>query len=155
MIGLEEIADRLVDKAEYDFNVHKESWEPVRAEPYVLPKFCIVESKAKGAEAKLRTKLSKVLAFIDSVKHKRFKEGCTIMPISSTNKENLAIWDNKMGVSRAIEYMIEIGLLGVENDKYQFGAYYEKDNKSKSYFYYKENEDKIKAYCEEHCIEKY
>ena len=41
------------------------------------------------------------------------------MPISSTNKENLAIWDNKMGVSRAIEYMIEIGLLGVENDKYQ------------------------------------
>ena len=155
MIGLEEIADRLVDKAEYDFNVHKESWEPVRAEPYVLPKFCIVESKAKGAEAKLRTKLSKVLAFIDSVKHKRFKEGCTIMPISSTNKENLAIWDNKMGVSRAIEYMIEIGLLGVENDKYQFGAYYEKDNKSKSYFYYKENEDKIKAYCEEHGIEKY
>ena len=130
MIGLEEIADRLVDKAEYDFNVHKESWEPVRAEPYVLPKFCIVESKAKGAEAKLRTKLSKVLAFIDSVKHKRFKEGCTIMPISSTNKENLAIWDNKMGVSRAIENMIEIGLLGVENDKYQFGAYYEKDNKS-------------------------
>ena len=34
-----------------------------------------------------------------------------------------------MGVSRAIDYMIEIGLLGIENDKYQFGAYYEKDNK--------------------------
>ena len=95
MIGLEEIADRLVDKAEYDFNVHKESWEPVRAEPYVLPKFCIVESKAKGAEAKLRTKLSKVLAFIDSVKHKRFKEGCTIMPsLIEWNYQRFSILSN-------------------------------------------------------------
>ena len=155
MIKLEEIADRLVDRSSYDFSVRKESWEPVRAEAYVLPVFHITESKAKGAEAKLRTKLSKVLAFIDSVKHKRFKEGCTIMPVSVSNKENLAIWENKMGVSRAIDYMIEIGLLGIENDKYQFRAYYEKDNKSKSYYYYKENEDKIKAYCEERGIEKY
>ena len=155
MIRLEEIADRLVDRSSYDFSAIKESWEPVRAEAYVLPVFNIVESKAKGAEAKLRTKLSKVLAFIDSVKHKRFKEGCTIMPVSVSNKENLAIWENKMGVSRAIDYMIEIGLLGIENEKYQFGAYYDKDNKSKSYYYYKENEDKIKAYCEERGIEKY
>jgi hypothetical protein len=117
--------------------------------------FNIVESKAKGADAKLRAKLSKVLTFIDSVKHKRFKDGCTIMPVSVSNKDNLAIWENKMGVSRAIDYMIEIGLLGIENEKYQFGAYYEKDNKSKSYYYYKENEDKIKAYCEERGIEKY
>ena len=155
MIKLEEIADRLVDRSSYDFSVRKESWEPVRAEAYVLPVFNIVESDEKGAGAKHRKKLSKVLAFIDSVKHKRFKDGCTIMPISCTNKENLAIWNNKTGVSRAIDYMIEIGLLGIENEKYQFGAYYEKDNKSKSYYYYKENEDKIKAYCEERGIEKY
>ena len=155
MITVVEIANRLVDKKEYDFNANKESWEPRRAESYILPKFNIVESKAKGADAKLRTKLSKVLAFIDSVKHKRFKEGCTIMPISSTNKENLAIWENKMGVSRAIDYMIEIGLISVESDKYQFGAYYEKDNKSKSYYYYKENEDKVKAYCEARGITMY
>ena len=155
MITVVEIANRLVDKKEYDFSANKEGWEPRRAESYILPKFNIVESKAKGAEAKLRTKLSKVLAFIDSAKHKRFKDGCTIMPISSTNKENLAIWENKMGVSRAIDYMIEIGLLGIENDKYQFGAYYEKDNKSKSYYYYKENEDKIKEYCEERGITMY
>ena len=97
-----------------------------------MPDFIIKESKAKGAETKLKNKLSKVLAFIDSVKHKRFKAGCTVMPISVTNKENLAIWSNEKGVSRAIDYMIEIGLISIENDKYQFGAYYEKDNKSKT-----------------------
>ncbi len=157
MISLEEIASRLTDKADYDFGFddNRNKWEPRRADNYVLPMFNITESKAKGAEAKLRTKLSKVLAFIDSVKHKRFKYGCTIMPISSTNKVNLAIWDNKMGVSRAIAYMIEIGLIGIESDKFQFGAYYEKDNKSKSYYYYKENEDKVKAYCELKGIEMY
>ena len=148
MISVVEIASRLVDKKEYDFSAKKEGWEPRRAEDYVLPAFHITESKTKGAEAKLRTKLSKVLAFIDSVKHKRFKDGCTVMPISVTNKDNLAIWGDKMSVSRAIAYMIEIGLISIESDKYQFGAYYEKDNKSKSYYYYKENEYKVKAYCE-------
>ena len=148
MISVVEIASRLVDRKEYEFSVNKVGWEPKRAESYTLPAFHITESKAKGAEAKLRTKLSKVLAFIDTVKHKRFKDGCTIMPISVTNKDNLAIWGDKMGVSRAIAYMIEIGLISVESDKYQFGAYYDKDNKSKSYYYYKENEDKVKAYCE-------
>lgn len=153
MITLEEIANRLVDKSNYDFTKNKYSWEPERVDSYILPEFKIKESKAKGAEAKLKNKLSKVLAFIDSVKHKRFKTGCTVMPISVTNKDNLAIWDNEMGVSRAIAYMTEIGLISIENDKYQFGAYYEKDNRSKSYRYYKENEDKIKKYCETHDIQ--
>ena len=153
MVTLEEIADRLIDRKDYDFTANRIDWEPKRADHYTLPVFTITESTAKGAEAKLRTKLSKVLAFIDSIKHKRYKTGCTIIPISVTAKDNLAIWSNKMGVSRAIDYMIEIGLLELEDDKYQFGAYYEKDNKSKSYRYYKENEDKIKEYCKERGIE--
>ena len=153
MVTLEEIADRLIDRKDYDFTANRIDWEPKRADDYTLPVFTITESTAKGAEAKLRTKLSKVLAFIDLVKHKRYKTGCTIIPISVTAKDNLAIWSNKMGVSRAIDYMIEIGLLELEDDKYQFGAYYEKDNKSKSYRYYKENEDKIKEYCKERSIE--
>ena len=155
MITLEEIAGRLTDKKGYDFNVNKFSWEPQKVDNYVLPSFTIKESKAKGAETKLKNKLSKVLAFIDSVKHKRFKTGCTIMPISVTNKDMLAIWGNEMGVSRAIAYMIEIGLISLESDKYQFGAYYEKDNKSKTYRYYKENEDTLKEYCEDHDIQMY
>ena len=155
MITLEEIASRLKDKSSYDFTVNKERWEPKRADTYVLPEFNIKESQAKGAETKLRNKLSKVLAFIDLVKYKRFKTGCTIVPISVTNKDNLSIWENEKGVSRAISYMIEIGLLSVESDKYQFGAYYEKDNKSKTYRYYKENEDKLKEYCKAHDIQMY
>lgn len=155
MITLEEIADRLIGKKDYDFTINKDNWEPQKIDNYVLPAFFIKESQAKGAETKRKNKLSKVLAFIDSVKHKRFKSGCTVMPISVTNKNNLAIWENEKGVSRAISYMIEIGLISIENDKYQFGAYYEKDNKSKSYRYYKENEDKVKKYCEEHDIQMY
>lgn len=155
MITLEEIADRLIDKKDYDFTINKDHWEPQKIDNYVLPVFVIKESQAKGAETKRKNKLSKVLAFIDSVKHKRYKSGCTVMPISVTNKDNLAIWENEKGVSRAISYMIEIGLISIENDKYQFGAYYEKDNKSKSYRYYKENEDKVKKYCEEHDIQMY
>ena len=155
MITLEEIVGRLTDKKDYDFTVNKTSWEPQKVDIYTLPEFIIKESKAKGAETKLKNKLSKVLAFIDSVKHKRFKTGCTVMPISVTNKENLAIWSNEKGVSRAIDYMMEIGLIGIENDKYQFGAYYEKDNKSKTYRYYKENEDKLKEYCKAHDIQMY
>lgn len=143
MITLEEIAGRLKDKTDYTFTVNRMSWEPQKVDNYALPTFTIKESKAKGAETKLKNKLSKVLAFIDSVKHKRFKTGCTVMPISVTNKDMLAIWENEMGVSRAIAYMIEIGLISIENDKYQFNAYHNKDNKSKTYRYYKENEDKI------------
>ncbi len=157
MITLEEIVSRLGKNKSFDFHSHicETKWEPRRAEGILPPVFHIAESKAKGAEAKLRAKLSKVLAFIDLVKHKRFRNGCTIMPISVTNKDNLAIWGDKVGVSRAIAYMIEIGLISVESDNYQFGAYYEKDNKSKSYYYYKENEDKVKEYCEEHNIATY
>ena len=153
MITLEEIASRLIDRKSYDFSVNKMDWTPVRADDYEVPSFVITESKAKGAEAKLRNKLSKVLAFVDLVKHRRFKAGCTIIPISVTNKDTLAIWENEKGVSRAISFMIEIGLISVESNQYQFGAYHEKDNKSKSYRYYKENEDKLKEYCEHHNIE--
>lgn len=153
MITLEEIANRLIDNKDYDFTINRTDWKPQKIEPYSLPNFFIKESKAKGAETKLRNKLSKVLAFVNSIKYIRDKEGCTIMPIGVTNKENLAIWSNEKGVSRAIAYMIEIGLISLESDKYQHHAYYEKDNKSKTYRYYKENEDKLKEYCETHDIQ--
>ena len=153
MVTLEEIAGRLRDRKDYDFATNRMDWEPQKVDGYILPEFVIKKSTAKGAEAKLKTKLSKVLAFVDLVKYKRFKTGCTIMPISVTAKDNLAIWNTEMGVSRAVDYMIEIGLLSVENDRYQFGAYYEKDNKSKTYRYYQENEEKLKEYCQEHNIQ--
>ena len=155
MTVLEEITLRLKDKVEYSFSAIKESWQPVRAEEYELPEFKIVESKAKGANSKLRNKLSKVLTFINFVKHKRYKEGCTIIPISTTSKDYLSIWNNKTGVSNGIAFMKEIGLISIENERYQYKAYYDKDNTSKTYRYYVENEIKIKEYCNEHGIEKY
>ena len=57
MISLEEIASRLVDRKDYDFSANKVSWEPKRAEAYVLPEFNMIESNAKGAPAKLRKSL--------------------------------------------------------------------------------------------------
>lgn len=155
MTVIEEIVSRLKDKTEYSFSAIKESWQPVRLEEYELPEFKISVSQAKGAVGKLKNKLSKVLAFIDCVKHKRYKEGCTVIPISTTSKDYLSIWNSKTGVSNAIAYMIEIGLISIESEKYQFKAFYEKDNISKTYRYYVENEIKIKEYCNEHGIEKY
>ena len=115
MTVIEEIVSRLKDKTEYSFNVNKESWQPVRLEEYELPEFNISVSQAKGAGGKLKNKLSKVLAFIDCVKHKRYKEGCTVIPISTTSKDYLSILNSKTGVSNEIDYMIEIWLIIIES----------------------------------------
>ena len=161
MITLEEISGRLEKKKiAFEKGSPKQSgagrgsgWKPTTIDSYVTPSFNIKESSAKGAATKLKTKLSKVLAFIDSIKHLRANEGCTILPISVTNSDNLAIWGNPMGVSRGVSYMMEIGLISLENDQYQYHAYYDEDNTSKTYRYYKENEDKVKEYCATRGIE--
>ena len=77
------------------------------------------------------------------------------MPISVTSKMNLQIWGSKHNISNAIAFMKEIGLISTESEKYQFNSLYAKDNISKTYRYYKENEDKVKEYCAEHGIKKY
>lgn len=66
-VTLEEIASRIQDKSNYDITKEQIDWKPKKADDYTLPDFNIRESSAKGAKAKLRTKLSKVLAFVDSV----------------------------------------------------------------------------------------
>ena len=161
MITLEEISGRLEKKKiafekgspKHSGSGRESNWKPTTIDSYVTPSFNIKESSAKGAPAKLKTKLSKVLAFIDSIKHLRANEGCTILPISVTNRDNLAIWGSTMSVTRALKYMTEIGLISLENDQYQHHAYYEEDNTSKTYRYYKENEDKVKEYCAARGIE--
>ena len=120
MIALEEIASRLKDKTDYTFTTNKISWEPQKLETYVLPEFIIKKSKAKGAETKLKNKLSKVLAFVDLVKYKRFKTGCTVMPISVTNKENLAIWLNEKGVCSCARWHDERGCVPIRQEVCRF-----------------------------------
>ena len=152
MITLKEIADRLETKTE---DTRKATWNPQTVDDYTLPEFYIYESTAKGAKTLLKKKLSKILTFVNSVKNMRAEEGCTIMPISVTSRANLLIWNGKKGVSNAIAYMKEIGLISTENDYYRFNAYTDYENTCKLYRYYKENEDKLRAYCERNNIEPY
>lgn len=155
MVTIEQISERIMENNKYDFKSCKEGLIPLTTDDYVLPRFYIKESKANGASLKLRDKLGKVLAFIDSVKHRRSKTSCTIMSISVNSKVNLQIWGSKVNVSNGISFMKEIGLISTESDKYTFNSPYAKNNICKTYRYYKENEDKVKQYCLKHNISKY
>ena len=92
--------------------------------------------------------LSKILAFIDSVKSIRFSEGITIMPVSVTNRRLLSIFGSEMQISRAIQYMKEIGLLADYNTMY----FYHSIKRSRTYAYSKDTEDKFKKYCKQNNI---
>ena len=106
-------------------------------------------------QAPLKVQLSKVLAFIDLNKQRRFSDGLTVMPIATTNKRLISIWGSPMEVSRAIKFMCNIGLLAEYDDSYQFKAYYGKDNKCKQYAYSYNTEQQIKEYCKDNNINKY
>ena len=155
MVTLTDIANRLEDNSDNGFDKRKYEWSPMTIDNYELPEFRIPKRNAKGARAKLEFRLSKVLAFVESVKHKRAKTGCTVMPISLTSKTNKLIWHSGTSISKAIAFMKDIGLISTENDYYRFNAHDKNDNVCKTYRYYKENEDKLKAYCKEQRIEPY
>ena len=127
-------------------------FKPIRCDDYSLPVFYIAISKAKGAKKKVYNQLSKVLAFVNHIKYLRFSEGCTIMPIPTTTKNNLAIWNNPTGVSRAIRFMTNIGLIYPKDKTYRFSK---NRGVAKTYKYYKENEDKLLEYCRNNNIQPY
>ena len=126
-------------------------WKPVECTEYTLPVFQIPYSRSK---ANVKRLLGKVLAFIDMVKYQRLAHGCTIMPIATTNKKFKSICGSQQNASNLIQYMITIGLLGLEDNEYQFNATQEEYNKSKTYRYYYDNEQEIIKYCEENDINK-
>ena len=94
---------------------HEFTWKPIKCEDYTLPEFIIPDTRKKECQKAL---LSKVLAFIDLNKQRRFAEGCTIMPIPTTSKRLMAICGSSREVSRLIKFMISIGLISVESDTY-------------------------------------
>ena len=106
-------------------------------------------------QVSLKEQLSKVLAFIDLNKQRRFSNGFTVMPIATTNKRLISIWGSPMNVSNAIKFMCNIGLLAEYDVSYQFNAYYSKDNKCKQYVYNYNTEQQIKEYCINNNINKY
>ena len=127
-------------------------WTPVKCDDYVVPQFQIPKSRSQACT---KSKLSKVLAFISMAKSKRLSQGCTIMPIATTEKRLVQLCGSQQNVSNLIKFMIQVGLLEVESLDYQFNADKEEYNKSKTYRYYHENEEKIERYCEEQDIHKY
>lgn len=127
-------------------------WKPTECTEYILPEFNVPKSRSGACTKKT---LGKVLAFIDMVKYKRLAHGCTIMPIATTNKKFISICGSQRNASNLIKFMIKLGLLAEEDTTYQFNAMQEEYNKSKTYRYYYDNEQKIQKYCEENNINKY
>lgn len=129
---------------------YKSEWKPRRCEDYILPAFNIPESRSKKSQ---RKKLSKVLAFVMRERNIRASEGCTIMPIPTTNKSMLAIAGSPANVTNLIKFMCEIGLISPESEKYRFGCKNDKLNYAKTYRYYYDNEVKLLEYCKQEGIE--
>ncbi len=155
MLTLLDIANRLGDDDDLDFHNSKDEyhWRPLTTDNYTVPDFCIDVSNAKGAKGKFNNSLSKVLAFVNNIKHRRSKTKCTIMTIPVKNKTNLAIWGSDKSVSNGIALMKKIGLISIENEMFRHHARNKKDNMAKTYRYYYENEQKLLQYCSTHGIE--
>lgn len=152
--------DKLQDKMDWDLSENPEevqsalldNWKPYLIKDCPPPKFKM-PSNTYGTP--MREMLSKILTFVDFAQRKRFKEGCTAMPIPTTSRQNLMIWGYPKAVSRAIQFMKEIGLISTYDDTYRFGVPYAGANYGKLYAYYKDNEDKLIQYCEDNGIHKY
>lgn len=130
--------------------VEEYNWMPQKAENYTVPPIALPRLTVPN-----RKRLGKVLAFIDMTKYKRYNEGATIMPIPTTNKRLVSICGSQQNASNLIQFMNAIGLVAVENEYYQYNANCEEYNKSKTYYYYYDNEVLIENYCRENQINKY
>jgi hypothetical protein len=101
-----------------------------------------------------RARLSKVLAFIDTLKRWRFADGNTVIPISCTNVRLELITGSVKQTSRLIQYMKQLGLIATWNNTYRFNAKYDKFNRCKTYVYSAESEKALKEFCKNNDIEK-
>lgn len=124
-------------------------WRPIKVESYTVPPFVIPDSQKRG---ETRKRLSKVLAFIELIKQKRYKDACTIIPIPEKDKRLISICGSQRNASNFIKFMKNIGLIEIESDEFRFNS---RTNKCKTYRYYVENEKEIQGYCEENNIMKY
>ena len=169
MITVEEICKNIRQKEAKDKNgdgdnpqksgKQKEGkkWKPDTIDEYTVPEFNLSDSAATAAGQMRYGTLSKILAFVDLAQRLRKGEGCTIMPISVTSACYRAIFGGEMNVSRAIDRMIEIGILGIYDETYRHHAPfpYDDENRSKRYKYFYDNEQKFIEYCKRHNIQKY
>jgi len=77
------------------------------------------------------------------------------MPISCRNRFLVKLCGNERNASNFIKFMKGIGLITVYSNSYHFSEVNPKNNKSKTYLYYVENEKKVIDYCKGEKIEEY
>jgi hypothetical protein len=92
--------------------------------------------------------ISNTLTFVDLVKHKRLRDAVTLMPISTNNKVYLRRFGSPKAISRLIKFMTDIGLISVANPNFRFNSRNPKNNKSRKFYYFYDNEIALLAYCE-------
>ena len=156
-------ADKLQDKTDrvLEENIEEvhssmmDNWKPYPLEEFDLPEFKITVANSNNSPIATREKLSRVLTFIEYAQRKRFKGGCTVMPIPTTSRQNLMIWGYPMKISRATKFMEDMGLITVYNGTYRFSVPYEGGNYGILYAYYEANEQKVIQYCRDNGIHKY
>lgn len=146
--------ENIVDEHSFDPDYEDDDIKAKVIEDAVPPELNIEQpNKAvHGAEKKFRDKLAKVYAFINHAKLNAVKNKCSILPFACTSKIYLKIWNTSASVSNAFKYMIKIGLLEVESEKYQWGAYFDDLNTSKTYRFHYGNAMKIVEFCKENDI---
>ena len=146
--------ENIVDEHSFDPEYEDDNIKAIVIEDAVTPKLNIeTPNKAvHGAEKKFRDKLAKVYAFINHAKLNAKKDKCSVLPFACTSKIYLKIWNTSASVSNAFKYMIKIGLLEVESNKYQWGAYFDDLNTSKTYRFHYANAKKIVEFCKENGI---
>lgn len=131
-------------------------WEPTRPNhDWTLPDFNIEIPKSNNGISSTRSILSKILAFIKIVQKKRFKDGATVMPISTHSAAYLQIWNSSKGVSNARKIMVNYGLIQLENGERRFSGKYKNESYCNTFLYFVDNEKKIIEYCKENGIEPY
>ena len=149
MISYIEIYKRIDKKQKRDSESNKQSAIPINQTKYEVPlfneSFC---SKTKKQWTSWKMKLRKILSFV--LRHNHIEDKCVIMPISTIDLDNLALWKKHQCVSYAINDMIEIGILRIESYSYRYG--FADTRECRTYRYYKENAEKYIQFCKSRYI---
>ena len=126
------------------------TWKPIAATDYgTVPQFAIPQNRKKKSTEKM---ISNTLDFVNLVKHKRLRTAVTLMPISTNNKVYLKKFGDSKAMTRLINFMQDIGLISIANPNYHFNDKNPKNNKSREFYYFYDNEVALLAYCEENRI---
>lgn len=99
------------------------------------------ETFKKVAGRKWRKCLEILIAFIDEYKHIFGRKELYALPISTTSKNLLNIYDNSMNVSNMLALAQKVDLLKCVDEKYRFAAFDEELNTCKRYICNKHVQD--------------